>query len=402
MSEATKPRVPVLQQIREMAWNFWVANGIEALERLAFFGVRAVVGLYMYGEASALHMSMTEKGLIFGIWALIQCLVPMVSGGYTDSYGYRKSMYVAFAINIVGYCTMANAHGFWMMLLAACLVGTGTAIFKPPVQGTVAKSLNEGNSALGFGIFYLLVNIGGLLAPMLAAALRGDPLVAPTWHYVFYGAAAVTAFAFIPAAFLFREPEIDQKARDKDPIQVFKDTMMTLWRDQPMLRFLLVVSGFWFMFMQLWDLLPNFLDEWVDTRDVGAMATAVLGSKADTWLLADGALKPEMLINIDSAAIVLLVLPISWFFGRFKMMTSLVLGMIVASVGFTLSGMSQAGTFAAIMIFVFAIGEIICSPKFSEFIGMTAPPDKKAIYMGYSNIPFATARPATALRVKPV
>jgi hypothetical protein len=41
------------------------------------------------------------------------------------------------------------------------------------------------------------------------------------------------------------------------------------------------------------------------------------------------------------------------------------------------------------MIFVFAIGEIICSPKFSEYIGMTAPPDKKAIYMGYSNIPFA-------------
>jgi hypothetical protein len=30
-----------------------------------------------------------------------------------------------------------------------------------------------------------------------------------------------------------------------------------------------------------------------------------------------------------------------------------------------------------------------CSPKFSEYIGLTAPPDKKAVYMGYSNIPFA-------------
>ncbi len=389
MSEQPKARVPILEQILTMKWNFWVANGIEALERLAFFGVRAVVGLYMYGESSALHLSMTEKGLIFGIWALIQCLVPMVSGGYTDTYGYKKSMYVAFAINIVGYCTMANADGFWLMMLAACLVGTGTAIFKPPVQGSVAKSLDEGNSSLGFGIFYLLVNVGGLLAPMAAASLRGDPLDTPTWHYVFYGAAVVTAFAYIPAAFIFREPEIDAKEKDKSPVQVFTDTMSTLWRDQPMLRFLLVVSGFWFMFMQLWDLLPNFLDEWVDTRDVGLMATNLLGSKADAWLMADGALKPEMLINIDSAAIVLLVLPMSWFFGRFKMMTSLVLGMMIATVGFTMSGMSQAGTFAAIMIFVFAIGEIICSPKFSEFIGMTAPPDKKAIYMGYSNIPFA-------------
>jgi proton-dependent oligopeptide transporter, POT family len=389
MSEQPKARVPILEQIRTMKWNFWVANGIEALERLAFFGVRAVVGLYMYGESSALHLSMTEKGMIFGIWALIQCLVPMVSGGYTDTYGYKKSMYVAFAINIVGYCTMANADGFWIMMLAACLVGTGTAIFKPPVQGSVAKSLNEGNSSLGFGIFYLLVNVGGLLAPMAAAMLRGDPLDTPTWHYVFYGAAVVTAFAYIPAAFIFREPELDPKAKDKSPVQVFQETMGTLWRDQPMLRFLLVVSGFWFMFMQLWDLLPNFLDEWVDTRDVGTMASNLLGDGAAPWLMADGALKPEMLINIDSAAIVLLVLPLSWFFGRFKMMTSLVLGMMIATVGFTMAGMSQAGTFAAIMIFVFALGEIICSPKFSEFIGMTAPPDKKAIYMGYSNIPFA-------------
>ncbi|MFH1463558.1 MAG: MFS transporter [Pseudomonadota bacterium] len=386
---AEKARVPVLTQLRTMAWNFWIANLIEAGERLAFFGVRAVVGLYIYGETSVLHLSMTEKGLIFGIWALIQCLVPMVSGGYADAYGYRKSMAVAFLINIAGYCVMANSHGFWTMLLAACMVGLGTAIFKPPVQGSVAKSLNEGNSSLGFGIFYLLVNVGGMLAPMLASPLRGDPVLNPTWHYVFYGAAIVTAFNFLPAFLLFREPPVNQAARDKSPVQVFVDTMTTLWRDQPMLRFLLVVSGFWFMFMQLWDLLPNFLDEWVDTRDVGAMATAVLGEHAQGWLMADGALKPEMLINIDSAAIVLLVLPMSWFFGRFKMMTSLVLGMVIATVGFTLSGLSTAGAWAALMIFVFAIGEIICSPKFSEYIGMTAPPDKKAIYMGYSNIPFA-------------
>jgi len=70
-------------------------------------------------------------------------------------------------------------------------------------------------------------------------------------------------------------------------------------------------------------------------------------------------------------------------------MVALVVGMGIALVGFTAAGMSQMGWFVGLMIFVFAIGEIICSPKFSEYIGMTAPPDKKAIYMGYSNIPFA-------------
>jgi len=156
-----------------------------------------------------------------------------------------------------------------------------------------------------------------------------------------------------------------------------------------MLRFLLVVSGFWFMFMQLWDLLPNFLDEWVDLRAAGHLLSAVLGTAASGFLTADGGAKPEILINIDSFVIILFVLPLSWLFGRYKMMTSLVLGMTIALIGFVVSGLTNVGLLAAAGIFVFAIGEIICSPKFSEYIGMTAPPHRKALYMGYSQIPFA-------------
>ncbi|MDR0964939.1 MAG: MFS transporter, partial [Myxococcales bacterium] len=276
-------------------------------------------------------------------------------------------------------------------------IGTGTALFKPPVQGAVAKSLDEKNSSLGFGIFYWIVNIGGFIAPMAASTLRGDTLN-PTWNLVFFGAAIVTALNFLPAIFLFKEPERPSAAQGavpskRNPVQVLKDTLLILWNDKSMLRFLLVVSGFWLMFMQLWDLLPNFLDEWVDTRSVGAFLTSLplIGGSdfVATLLMPSGAAKPEIIINIDSAAIILLVLPLSWFFGRYRMMTSLVLGMVISLVGFVLSGMTMSGSIASLAIFIFAIGEIICSPKFNEYIGMTAPPDKKAIYMGFANIPFA-------------
>jgi hypothetical protein len=223
---------------------------------------------------------------------------------------------------------------------------------------------------------------------MAAAWARGNE-TRPTWSLVFYGAAAVTAWNFIPALLLFKEPAIDPAARNKRPAQVFADTMRTLWSDKTMLRFLLVVSGFWFMFMQLWDLLPNFIDEWVSTADVGAWLSWVLGAKAQSFLTAAGAAKPEILINIDSFVIILLVLPLSWLCGRVAMMTSLVVGMAIALAGFVGAGSTMSGMTCAFMIFVFAIGEIICSPKFSEYVGMTAPPDKKALYMGFSNIPFA-------------
>ena len=302
--------------------------------------MRAVLPLYMVGSSSStLGLSYKEKGVIFMVWALLQCLIPMVSGGYAETYGYKKSMYTAFTINICGYLLMANASGFWSMMAAGACVGVGTGIFKPPVQGIVAKSLDEGNSGLGFGIFYWVVNVGGFLAPMAAAWARGNELH-PTWPMVFNGAALVTAWNFIPTLLFFQEPKRDPAAARKRPLQVFAETMKTLWNDAPMLRFLLVVSGFWFMFMQLWDLLPNFIDEWVNCMDAGRLLTAALGSHAQSFLTAAGAAKPEMLINIDSFAIILLVLPLSWFLGRFAMMTSLVLGMAIALFGFVGAGVS--------------------------------------------------------------
>ncbi|MCK5796344.1 MAG: MFS transporter [Deltaproteobacteria bacterium] len=375
-----KKQIPLSQQLRTMGWNFWVCNLIEAIERLAFFGVSSIRSLFI---KTALQLSDSARGGILGTWALIQCLVPMVSGGYTDAYGYRLSMMIAFLINIGGYSLMANATGFWSMFAAACLVGLGTAIFKPPVQGSMAKSLNDDNSGFGFGIFYWVVNIGGAIAPMVAASLRGNA-ENPTWHYAFYGAAIATAMNFLPAIFLFREPEIDAKAREKKPLEVFAETILILVRDKGMFFFLLIISGFWFMFMQLWDLLPVFLAEWVDTRTLGAWF-----SWAPSLLNSTGGLKPEMIININPITIILFCLPIAWLFARYKMIAALMIGMIIGTIGFVGTGISMSGVFVAIAIFVFSIGEVICSPKFSEYIGMSAPPDKKALYMGYSNIPFA-------------
>lgn len=382
--------------------SFWLANVQEAGERLAYFGIRAVLPLMMVSVgAGGLGLSMFQKGLIFSVWALIQCLVPMVSGGFSESFGYKKSIIVAFVINFLGYILMANilnvsalltesaelnqTVNFWLMMLSGCTIGLGTAIFKPPVGGIVAKSLNEKNSGLGFGIFYWVVNVGGFLAPLAASALRGTD-EAPTWHYVFYGAAIVTVINLIVTVIFFKEPEHTEDSPKQSAGEVFRNTLGVLWHDKMMLLFLLIVSGFWLMFMQLWDLLPNFLDEWVDRRDVGQLFA---GTVFTPFLESNGALKPEMIINIDAAMILILVIPLSALFSRFRMMTSLSIGMAISVVGFVMSGMTMSGGIACLGVVVFAIGEITCSPKFDEYVGMTAPADKKAIYMGFVNIPFA-------------
>ena len=392
-------------QIRSFPANFWFANFMEILERLAFFGVRAIAPLYLVASAgeNGLGLDYWEKGIIYFVWALLQCFIPMFSGGYTERYGYRKSLAVAFTINIIGYLGMAQSKpitdyflqqgwesaGFWVFLMAACLVGTGTAIFKPPCWGAVAKGVTEETSSVGWGMFYWVVNIGGALAPMCAALLR----VEVDWDRVFYAAAIVTAANFLPAFLLFKEPKKTPERKDAEKTQglftVFISSVVTVVRDRRLVSFLLISSCFWFLFMQLWDLLPNFVDEWIDTSDVAPTFAWVSQWFGGGWVLESGQTKPEMIININPWSIIVLVIPLSWLIRKIHKVAAMAIGMSIAVVGCVGAGATTIGWMCCVMILVFSIGEMTCSPTFNAYVGLIAPKDKKAQYMGYANIPFA-------------
>ena len=66
------------------------------------------------------------------------------------------------------------------------MLAVGVAIFKPGVQGTLVRTLPKENSSVGWGMFYMLVNIGGFLGPPLAHFLYGI-----SWPAVFYGCAVI-------------------------------------------------------------------------------------------------------------------------------------------------------------------------------------------------------------------
>jgi len=366
-------------QVKGFQKNYWIVNVMEVFERLAFFSVRAVLPLWMVATADqhGLGLTFTEKGLIFSVWAACQSLIPMFSGSFTDNFGYKRSLYTAFSLNIFGYILMANATGFWTMMIAGITVGTGTAIFKSSVQGTIASSVNEENSSLGFGIFYWIVNIGGFIAPLMASALRGNNTDGYTWHFVFYAAAVATAVNFIPTIFFYKEPAAKTGRSAKQALQ----NTLTALKDKDFMIFLMIFSGFWLMFMQLWDLLPNFIDQWIDSRDLAKLLPA--------FLTDHGSVKAEQIININALCIILFMVPWSIITGKFPRLVAITAGIFVTTFAFLTAGLFMAGTITAICIVFFSFGEMTCSPKFSEYIGVNAPADKKALYMGLANIPFA-------------
>ena len=76
-----------------LGYIFWIVGAMEMVERLAYYGVKAVATLYAKDPVSkgGLGVGMDEFGTILMFWALTQSIVPVFTGGLSDRYGYKDS-----------------------------------------------------------------------------------------------------------------------------------------------------------------------------------------------------------------------------------------------------------------------------------------------------------------------
>ena len=84
---AAAPRERMWAQLRRLPRAYWLVYFLEMFERLAYYGVRVVIPIYIAqaDEIHGLHFTQTQKGLIFTLWALVQSGVPVFSGGFAES-----------------------------------------------------------------------------------------------------------------------------------------------------------------------------------------------------------------------------------------------------------------------------------------------------------------------------
>ncbi len=360
---------------------FWMVNIMEMFERLAYYGVRVVIPIYI-AQADAiggLHFSQMQKGQIFLWWALVQSLIPMFSGGFADRYGYKKTIAFSIIIKIIGYLMMATMTGYIPFLIGCCVLAAGTAIFKPGVQGTLVRTLNNKNSSVGWGTFYMLVNIGGFLGPPLAHYLYGW-----SWPTVFYGCAVIVSLNFLMLLTYKEVPAGGDQSGGVLKIAII--TMKNMFKPR-LAIFILIMSGFWLMFMQLFDMLPNFIVDWIDSSSIVAAFNLPAMFTVET---ARGTMiTQEWLINANAGFIVLAVVFVSWLVAKMRRVTSILIGILISSIGLIAAGFTMSGYLCILGILCFSVGEMLASPKMNEYLGVIAPEGEKGLYMGYANIPLA-------------
>lgn len=189
--------------LREFPRSFWVANAMEIFERMGWYGFYAVSSLYLTGAlgAGGLGLSSRDRGVIQGLSTFVLYFLPALFGTLADRYGYRLIFALSAAVMVPGYLLLQLPHSFYPFFAAYLLVACGHGMFKPVVISTVVRSTTEKNGTLGFGIFYMMVNIGGLVGPIVAGVVRGW-----SWSYVFYASAGWSALVGLMAVVLYREP----------------------------------------------------------------------------------------------------------------------------------------------------------------------------------------------------
>jgi MFS family permease len=379
-----------------LGYVFWVVGGMELIERLAYYGVRTVSTIYVTRAKSdgGLGETMATFGWLSFTWYLVQMGGAIFTGGISDRYGYKQTIFVSTLLKCFGYLLMAWFPSYWGFFSGAMFLALGTAVFKPGIQGTLILATNRRNSSVAWGVFYQTVNIGGWIGPLIALHMRQT-----SWSLVFYTNAAFICLNLV-LLMTYKEPGIENRLARRALVKSGKvretnlvsESLQELKKPHLYL-YLIIFSLWWFMFPMIWDVLPKYVEDWVDTRTIvntlfgpdgtrSGVAHFLLGMKEDGM-----SIEPEGIVNINSGLIMLTCFLFAGLSAKMRATTSLLIGTILVVAALTIIGLSNLAWICVVGMAVFSIGEMLASPKFSEFIGNIAPSDKKAMWIGFAQIP---------------
>lgn len=377
------------QTVTSLNKTFWVASIMELFERWAWYGIFTLFGLYLVGSTDdgALGLNHIEKGKIMGNITAILYLLPVFFGVIADRIGYKLSLGIAYVIMIIGYFLMGEVNTFWTMYMAFFITAVGAAFFKPVASAIVARNTDETTGTMGFGIFYMMVNIGGFLGPVMSSTLRTQY----GWRIIFIQAACVIALNLLILLFFFKEKKVVND-KPKDSIgKALIDSVVNIFKALKDVRLgvlLLLMVCFWTMFNQLFYTLPNFIDDWVDSRGISDWLNSNIPFLG-TAMTQNGLVKAEWFSQIDSFMIICCQVFISYFVTKMRHINAVIRGAIIATLGVSLTFYTHNPMFTVLGTMIFAIGEMMSSPTVSSFIALITPKGKEGLYQGTYFLPIA-------------
>ncbi len=358
-----------LQEIRTgFERPFWVANISEIFERLSYYAVFAALARYLH---EALQFPTDQAASLSGVFGGAVWVMAIFGGALADRIGFRRALSLAYFILSCSYFLVGSIAAPWMAPLRSAvplglLVGVilflpalGVALVKPSVVGTTARASKENVRSIGYSIYYTLVNIGSFLGPFLAGWVHEHLRV----ESVFRLAALSVFLMFIGVLIFFREPRREQEQQTTSLGQVAHNlfTVLGNWR---FVLFLVIFSGYWIVFWQQYLILPIYIHDYVSPT-------------ANT----------ERILIADPLIVITLTVAVNALTRRIPSFAAITLGTLVTAVGWIAIGVYPRVWTAVVALMIVALGEIIQSPRYYEYISRLAPPGQQGTYMGFAFLP---------------
>jgi POT family proton-dependent oligopeptide transporter len=352
--------------------EFWVANLLELFERFAYYGSKAVLAVYV---AEQVGLGPQAAGWLVGsLFNTLLYFLPPLAGTVVDRYGFKRSLAICFAIFSVGYfliglgglpagrplVTMFGGPQTYM-IVALVVTAIGGSLIKPSVVGTVARTTTDDSKSLGYSIYYMLVNIGGAVGPLLAVPVRENIGIA----YVLMVSSATTFLLLVGTLLFFREPP---RPADLPPVKSMGRVLADMGRvfsDARFMSFLVIFSGFWIMFWQIFYSLPFYVRDVLDYP------------------------RFEVIETVDAWTIIFVTVPATALAKKLRPIRAMTLGFALATVSWFIMGSIPTLTATIAAIVVFAVGEATQAPRYYEYVADLAPRDQVGTYMGFAFLPVA-------------
>lgn len=170
---------------------------IELWERFSFYGMQAILLIYLYYEVSKGGLGIDQKmaGGIVGAYSGSIYLATILSGWLADRVlGAEKTLFWSGVVVMLGHIALALVPGLGGLIIGLVLIALGSGGVKSSA-GAMVGALYEDPAQrhlrdAGFSIFYTAVNIGGFIGPLLTGWLQ----LKYGFHYGFGAAAVGMAF----------------------------------------------------------------------------------------------------------------------------------------------------------------------------------------------------------------
>lgn len=357
---------------RSFSKNYWTVIVMEFFERGSYYGMMSILSVYMVDQ---LNYSKESVGVIKSTIQPLLYILPILAGAIGDRFGYKKTLTFAFIFLGLGYFLTSQTTEYSMVFASLVIMGIGAGAFKPMISGTIARETDQSNSTIGFGIFYWSINLGAFLFPLILVPYIKNAF---GWHYVMIASAIGTTAMLIPTLFIYKEPK--KPANTKNFAEVIKGMVMVL-TDVRFIALIVIYSGFWILYFQMFDSVLWYVQKYVDATSLN---NGVNGLFAVVGININWKFDVEHVTVINAGTIIILQIVVSNIVKNTKALPTMVVGITMGTIGMAILAISANIWVFMIGIIIFSIGEMTAHPKFISYVGLIAPEDKKALYLGYA------------------